>query len=134
MSIETRQVKRFYEQIWNQHSHTAVAELLDENLTFRASLGTEVSGIEGFTEYLDMVHAALSDYQCRIVEIVCQSPKVFARLNFCGVHSGELLGYPPTEKRVSWQGAALYTFSDGKVVALWVLGDIKALEQQLSTN
>ena len=55
-------------------------------------------------------------------------------MQFSGTHSGPFLGHAPTGKRVSWQGAALFTFRGGRIAELWVLGDLAALEAQLREN
>jgi predicted ester cyclase len=131
MTNEEHQVRRFYEQIWNQHNHKIIPEVLDENMRFRGSLGLTKYGHSEFKEYLDMVHEALGGYQCKIDDLVCEPNKVFARMTFTGIHKGEFLGFPPTGKRVTWSGAALFTFEGGKVIDLWVLGDLISLERQL---
>jgi predicted ester cyclase len=39
---------------------------------------------------------------------------------------------PATGRRVSWAGAAFFTFSDDRIADLWVLGDVDALRRQLA--
>ena len=94
----------------------------------------EKHGHEGFRAYVNHVHSALSNYKCIVEDLVSQPEKVFAKMIFTGIHDSEFMGYPATGKRVSWAGAALFTFSGNKVTKLWVLGDLKNLEQQLSSN
>ncbi len=55
-------------------------------------------------------------------------------MKFTGIHKGEFMGYTSTGKRVTWSGAALFIFAEGKVTDLWVLGDLKSLENQLESN
>lgn len=55
-------------------------------------------------------------------------------MTFTGIHRDDLMGYAPTGKRVSWAGAALFTFEGDKVADAWVLGDLKGLEDQLQHN
>lgn len=134
MSGEVDQVKKFYEVVWNQRNKDAIPEVLHNRVQFRGSLGQNKVGLVGFTEYLDMIHAALGEYQCEIEELVCEPPKVFARMKFSGIHKGRFMGHRPTGKRLTWSGAALFTFANGKVIDLWVLGDLKSLEAQLERN
>lgn len=72
------QVERFYRDIWNRHDKSAIPAVLQEEVTFRGSLGEE--------------------------------------------------------ERISWAGAAFFTFRDGRVADLWVLGDLKGLEAQLADH
>ena len=37
----------------------------------------------------------------------------------------------PTHKHVSWNGCALFTFDGELIKDLWVLGDLKNLEEKL---
>ena len=131
MSEEENQVKKFYAQIWNNYQHELIPTVLHEHIRFRGSLGLDLTGHAGFKAYLDMVHEALGEYECIIDDLVCEPNKAFARMTFTGIHKGNFLGFPPTGKRVTWSGAALFKFEQGKVVDLWVLGDRLALEEQL---
>lgn len=128
------QVQRFYSVLWDAHDATAIPDVLHEQFTFRGSLGQEKRGHAGFAEYVDMVHAALGEYRCTILDLVVEAPRAFARMRFSGIHVGDFLGFSPTGKSVSWEGAALFTFSGDRIIDTWVLGDLKTLETQLRAN
>ena len=132
--MHKEQVRKFYGVLWDEHDKDEIPSVLHEDFTFRGSLGQEKRGHKGFAEYVDMVHAALGDYRCVIEELVSESNKVFAKMKFTGIHKGEFNGYPPTQKRVTWSGCALFTFIGNKVSDLWVLGDLTSLEKQLEKN
>ena len=53
-------------------------------------------------------------------------------MTFSGRHRGPLLGVPATRRRVSWAGAAFFTFSGGRIADVWVLGDLHGLAEQLT--
>ena len=128
------QVQRFYEVLWNAHDLDAIPSILHDDFTFRGSLGDERRGHQGFAEYVNMVHAALGDYRCAIEVLVEEQDKVFAKMSFGGLHRGVFMGYKPSGKHVHWTGCALFTFRGEKVSDLWVLGDLKGLEEQLKRN
>lgn len=134
MNTETEQVRKFYEEIWNKQDKEMVPDILHETFNFRGSLGSEKYGHEGFIEYLDMVHAALGGYKCEIKEMVSEKSKVFAKMQFSGKHQGEFMGVQPTGRNLTWDGAALFHFKNGKAVSLWVLGDITSLQAQLNES
>jgi len=134
MNYEKEQVINFYERIWNQNDRSAIAEILNADFTFRGSLGFAISGYQGFIEYVEIIHDALGNYQCIIEELVTEPSKVFARMTFKGIHKGTFMGHEATGKEVRWSGAALFTFENEKILDLWVLGDLKALENQLHEN
>jgi len=132
--MHKEQVAKFYEVLWDAHDKDAIPSVLHENFTFRGSLGQEKHGHAGFAEYVDMVHKALGEYKCIIEELVAEGNKVFAKMTFAGIHRDEFMGYPPTQKRVSWNGCALFTFDGELINDVWVLGDLKNLEEQLKHN
>jgi predicted ester cyclase len=97
-------------------------------------VGQEKRGHTGFAEYVDMVHKALGEYRCIIEDLVSEGNKVFAKMTFSGIHREKFMGYSPTHQRVSWNGCALFTFEGELIKDVWVLGDLKRLEQQLILN
>ena len=131
MGIHEKQVRKFYSEIWDKKNLAEIPHVLHQDFVFRGSLGQEKRGHTGFVEYLETVHSALSGYRCLIEDLIIESETVFAKMLFTGNHHGIFLGYSPTNKEVSWAGAALFKFSGEKVSSLWVLGDLKNLEQQL---
>jgi steroid delta-isomerase-like uncharacterized protein len=132
--MRKEQVRKFYEVLWDAHDKAAIPSVLHEDFTFRGSLGQEKRGHSGFAEYVDMVHQALGNYRCVIEELVSEGDKVFAKMTFTGIHQAEFMGYAPTHKRVSWAGGALFTFQGDRIADVWVLGDVKGLEEQLERN
>ena len=131
MTVFESQVRLFYAEIWDKKNFDEIPRVLHEDVSFRGSLGQVKHGHDGFKDYVNAVHAGLSDYTCTIDDLVVQPGKVFARMTFAGIHSADFMGYPATGKRVSWAGAALFSFSGDKVSDIWVLGDLKSLEAQL---
>ena len=134
MSDPIEIVRRFYREIWNEGRLEAIADICHRDMIFRGSLGVHKNGAEGFTEYVRDVRGALKDYRCDIEETVSEGNRVFARMRFTGVHCGEFLGYAPTGAAVHWAGAALFRIERGRIVNLWVLGDVHGLLAQLAAN
>jgi steroid delta-isomerase-like uncharacterized protein len=126
------QVERFYHQIWNVPDPGAITAVLHPDVAFRGSLGSERRGREAFAAYLGEVTGALGDYRCDIRQLVVDGAQAAARMTFSGVHRGPFLGHPPSGKRLSWAGAAFFTFDGELVRDLWVLGDLDALHRQLA--
>jgi len=127
-------VKRFYSEIWNQYDKSLIPELLHADFTFHGSLGVEKRGHSGFVEYVDFIHNALGEYHCDIQEIIHEDNKVFARLLFTGIHKTRFSNFEPTGKTLSWQGAALFTIENDKIINAWILGDKYSLLEILKRN
>lgn len=131
MSFEKEMVERFYEIIWNNHDKESIPGILHESFKFRGSLGHYTEGHSAFSEYLDMVHAGWENYRCEILELVTEPSKAFAKMQFSGFHKEKFMGFDASNRNITWEGAALFYFRDGKITELWVLGDLKTLEGQL---
>lgn len=127
-------VEAFYHDLWNRQDRSQVGRLLHEDMTFRGSLGEVKRGHTAFWDYVRMVTGALGDYRCEIKALVCDADRAFARMLFSGVHRGRFLGFEPTGRPVSWEGAALFTIRDGRVADIWVLGDLQGLHQRLRAD
>jgi steroid delta-isomerase-like uncharacterized protein len=48
-----------------------------------------------------------------------------------GVHAGELLGIPATNKEVETEGIAIHRVRDGKIVEYWSVTDVARVLQQV---
>jgi steroid delta-isomerase-like uncharacterized protein len=125
-------VRRFYADLWNRWDEAAVEDLLDEDFTFRGSLGDEVSGRDGFRGYRDKIRAAFPDFRNEIVDLIIEGERAAARLRYAGHQKGEILGAPASGAFVSYSGAAFFTARDGRLREVWVLGDVDHLRRQLA--
>ena len=126
-------VESFYARIWNAGDER-VDDVLKEDFSFRGSLGTEAHGRAEFLQYVRSVRGSLANYHCEILECVTELPRAFAQMLFSGVHVAPFRGFGPTGKPVQWHGAALFTFRDGMISDLWVLGDLAGLDQVLRSS
>jgi predicted ester cyclase len=127
----TRLIERFYHEVWNEANEAVAREILHPEFRFRASLGPEKSGPDGFIEYMRLIHEALSGYTCTIQDVIEQGNRAAARLRFAGLHRGSLFGVAPTGRTIAWSGAAFFATDGHQITSLWVLGDVDAVKQQL---
>lgn len=124
-------VESFYEDLWNRQDRSRLDHILAPGFRFRGSLGLEKNGPDEFWEYVEYVVGPLGDYRCDIREIVVEGDRAFAKMWFSGLHRGEMLGIPPSNRRIGWAGAALFRSDGARLVELWVLGDLVGLEASL---
>jgi len=125
-------IRRYYSELWNAWSAAALAELISPDIVFRGSIGTAVNGIEEFKQYVGKIRAAFPDFHNHIEELIGEGDKVVARLTYTGTHRGELFGFSGTEKKVTYQGIAIFQFREGKIVSGYVLGDTETLKRQIA--
>ena len=62
---------------------------------------------------------------------VAEGDLVVSQVTGRGVHAGELLGIPPTNKEVETDGIAIHRIRDGKIVEYWSVTDIARVLQQV---
>ncbi len=125
-------IRRYYSELWNAWSTTALEELISPNIAFRGSIGTAVHGIEEFRQYVNTIRSAFPDFHNHIEEIIGEGDKVVVRLTYTGTHRGELFGFSGTNKRITYQGITIFQFGGGKIVSGYVLGDTESLKRQIS--
>jgi len=124
-------VERFYNEVWNCANEAVAREILHKDLRFRASLGPERHGPEGFIGYLRAVRQALPDFICIIEELIETERKAVARMHFEGHHRGLFFGVEATGLKIIWAGAAFFKTDGEQITEIWVLGDIDSVKQQL---
>ena len=56
---------------------------------------------------------------------------VVSRIVGRGVHAGELLGIPATNKEVETDGIAIHRIRDGKIVESWLVADVARVLMQI---
>src|SRR6476469_11077638 len=62
---------------------------------------------------------------------VAEDDLVVSQIFGRGVHAGELLGIPATNKAVETEGIAIHRIRDGKIVEYWSVTDIARVLQQV---
>ena len=124
-------VERFYQEVWNRADERAAHDILDPDFRFRASLGPQLRGPDGFVVYLRAVHAAIGNFTCTIEDMITTSDRAAAKMMFHGTHRAKFFGVEATGRAVHWSGAALFTMRGGRIAELWVLGDVDDLKRQL---
>ncbi len=124
-------VRRFYDEVWNRADEAVAREILHRDFRFRASLGPERRGPDGFIDYLRSIHRALGGFTCTIVDLVATEDRAAARMIFKGIHRARFFGIEATGRAISWAGGAFFKTDGNQIVELWVLGDVDSVKRQL---
>ena len=124
-------IRRYYDEMWNQWDFQLADELLAADFAFRGSLGKEIQGREEFKHYMRMVQSAFSDFHNEIEQVISSPPHVCVRLTYSGTHDGVLLGIPPTHRRITYPGIAIFQADGQRLAKGYVVGDRLTLLQQI---
>jgi predicted ester cyclase len=131
LSAQKNTVRVFYKDLWDKADLSLVPKIFHRDFTFRGSLGPVLVGHQQFSDYVRWLTRALDDYTSDILELVEEGNRVSGKLRFHGIHRETLFGEPPTNARVWWYGAPIFTFDGPLVRDLWVLGDVYGLRSRL---
>jgi len=124
---------RMIEEIFNRGNVDKVDEFLASDFVEREELPPGLQpGREGVKQLALMMRSAFPDLKATIEDAVAEADKVVVRWTCAGTHSGgELMGIPPTGRKVSVEVIDIMRVADGKFVEHWGLMDNAAMLQQL---
>ncbi len=86
---------------------------------------------DAYLSHLPMYRASFPDLTCSVDDMIAEGDKVVTRWTIRGTHQGDLMGIPPTGKRIEVSGITMHPFVDGKIVEGWTNVDMLGMLQQL---
>jgi predicted ester cyclase len=106
-------------------------EVYATNIVFHTGIGTDIRGRKDVKQYFSAVYDALPDGYIVIDDMIVEGDKLTVRWTLTGTHKGELMGIPPTNKKVTLWGIDILRFAGSKLVEFWSTSDHLGLMQQL---
>ncbi|AZO48305.1 MAG: ester cyclase [Mesorhizobium sp.] len=91
----------------------------------------ETVGLSGYRRMLEGDFQAIPDLRFSIELLVCEPPRVAARLHFDCTPKGRLFGLPVNGKRVSFAENVFYEFRDAHICEVWSVIDKAEIAAQL---
>lgn len=88
-------------------------------------------GAKGIRAFFETMFAAFPDFKAVIEEQIAEGDKVVTRKTVSGTHEGELMGVPPTGKRMEIPVIDIFRVVDGKCTDHWSVVDQMGMMQQL---
>ena len=133
MSAENKAIaRRFYEEIINHRNQSVVDELVAPGFVDHNPIGPGIApGPEGVKQTFAMFRSGLPDMNVTIEDQIAEGDKVVSRLTARGTHKGELMGIPPTGKKLTMGVIDVIRFKGGKAVERWGESDNMGMMQQL---
>jgi steroid delta-isomerase-like uncharacterized protein len=124
-------VRRYYEEVWEKGNLAAVDELVSPNMIDHNPIPGQGPGIEGHNQAVLLARQGFPDVRFSFEDVFAKGDRVVARWIMRGTHTGNLLGIPPTGKRVAVQGVKIIRVEDGKAAEAWQNVEMFELLQQL---
>ena len=122
-------VRRYFEQVFNEHRHDLVEEFLAENIELHGS--NLPPGVEAVKQYLSSLTTGFPDHQMIVEDVVAEGDRVVARTTLIGTQLGEMLGIPATGKAVNVPAITIFRLENGKIAEGWTVSDGLGMMQQL---
>jgi steroid delta-isomerase-like uncharacterized protein len=86
---------------------------------------------EGIKQGAEAFRVAAPGSRHEITVQVAEDDLVASLILGRGVHTGELMGIPATNKEVETEGIAIHRLRDGKIVEYWSVTDVARVLQQV---
>jgi C-1 hydroxylase len=122
-------IRRISEEVLNKGNFSILPELISPDFIFHTT--PEVKGPEGLKQSWTVMRTGMPDYHETIDYIVAEGDMVAYFITMQGTFTGEIAGYKPTGKKMSFKNALLVRFKDGKQVETWGFGDSLTYYRQL---
>ena len=133
-SEKNRSAKLQYFAALNSRDLNAIDTLFHPDYVLHIPGSPDIEGPETLKEMVGGTFAALSEVSATAEDMVAEGDKVSTRWTITAVHSGEFMGIPPTNRRITMNGIIIDRFKDGRVVEAWESFDLHGLMAQMSEN
>ena len=132
MSLEqnTTLVRRFVEEMQNQHDLTALDRFFSQDFVDHAGFAQPPT-LAGAREFFSMFFAAFPDVHFTIHRQVAEGDKVVTHKTCRATHQGPLWGIPATGKSVTFDVIDIFTVANGQLTEHWAVADFLSVMQQI---
>ena len=129
----TRIVKRWFEEVWNQRKRGAITELFAANGVAHgvSDTGGDLHGPEAILTFYERLVAAFPDLRVEVDDCIEAGDKVAARYTATMNHGGEYLGLRASGKGATVTGLSMLRVANGQIVESWDSWDKLALMHQI---
>ena len=119
-------VRRFFEEVWNQKNEAAVDEFLAPDCVAYGLPDPDavLHGPEEFKAVFRMFIGAFPDVQITIHDVIAAGDRVAVRWTSQGTHLGPHLGFPPSNKPITLEGATIGILRGGMLTRAWNMMDM----------
>jgi steroid delta-isomerase-like uncharacterized protein len=127
-------VHRYYEawnEALNKQNLAGVDELFAPDFVIHGTGLFPDMDLAGVKQVFTAWWTVFPDWHYTLEDLIAEGDKVAHRYTVRGTHQGEIMGIPPTGKRVSATGIEIDRIKDGKIVESWFSSDMLGLMQQL---
>lgn len=124
-------LREYLDGAFNRKEPAVIDEVVSPDVVDHAGLPGGPEGIEGFRLFVTTVQDAFPDLELTIEDCFGEGDRAVARWSSVGTHTGELMGIPATNRRVTSTGVDIARVAGGKIVEFWAQVDLAGMMAQL---
>jgi steroid delta-isomerase-like uncharacterized protein len=126
------QMRRFWEEAFNGRDLSLLDDLFAEDYVNHAALPGTPPGQAGQVAVMERLWAAFPDARFEITHLAVDGDVGICIGTMSGTHEGELLGVPPSGRRVEWRMCHMMRFDgEGRAVKHSAIRDDLGLMRQM---
>ena len=110
---------RWFDEVWNQKREEAIDEMMAEDVVVHGLPGGPIVGRESFKPFYRSFVTAVPDIHVTVEDVVTEGDKMSCRCTVRGTHTGDGLGFAPTNQPVEFTGGGLCIIKDGRFQEVW---------------
>ena len=127
-------IRRLVEEVYDKGDLSIIPELIDTDYCYVHPMGLEIKGIEGFSQFIQMLYGAFSDFHMVLQDMIAENDNVGINNALSGTLTGKFGEYEPTGNKVNLTESMFFTLKDGKVVEQKAYTDGLSFMQQAGIN
>jgi steroid delta-isomerase-like uncharacterized protein len=132
MSEQNQALVRRWFEIWSTGNLALADQIVATNYVNQdPTAPMPEPGRAGFKQLVTQYRTAFPDLQCTVDEIIDAGDRVVTRWTTRGTHKGDLMGIPPTGKKIIFTGISINRVSNDQVVEHTTNWDALGLLRQL---
>ena len=125
-------VRRLYEEVWNKRKLEIISEIISPSHALQApNISGSSIGPAAYKRNVSLFLAGYPDLRLTIQDIISEKEKVVACWTMSGIHKGDYMGVPATNKKVSVDGITIHHIANGKIMDSYSNWDALGMMQQL---
>jgi len=128
-------VRRFVDEFWNARDLSVADQIFSPKCITHQLRGNEAVTAPRNPETIKKEAAdwleAFPDLRFELIQTLAEEDRVASQIQVTGIHTGEWMGIPATQRPVSFPLFVIHRFENQKIIEDWVLVGTLTLFQQL---
>lgn len=127
--------RRCMEEFWGRGNASVADEIFAEDCVFHVPSAPSLGhGPQAAKDFMAHVRSGFKDFQTIVDRVITNSDIAIVYGIGHGIHVGEVLGAPPTGKKVTMKGVLTLQIVDGKIINYQAAWDTASFARQIGAK